>query len=390
MKLNKTRIEFLEGLYHYYKQNPMAFVDIEPFLRGLDDKSSKSIIKFGKEMKSEGCIDGKVLNSSVFSAKITMKGIETISSDLKELTSYVLEELMEEGNNLSLTEVVSVRMMENLDHRDRLYFRALDFANYLKGRELIKYRLIERNLGYNEIIISITPKGKHYYETNTGVIKKQCETKILRKKICTGWKHKFKTGKYVDDSIISSYGEYDERGNHTHQIFYNDDGSIRIQFDVEFNEGDEPVSGEVYMPGNEDQERLFTKYETEDNVITQTAYNPDGFIVYKQVQKLDKDGRLKEKIWITANDKVKSKEVYKYSKEGKCIKEVLTSQEGKLETIYDEEGLKKESLGMDSDGRVQKIYHYVTDRFANIDEEIKFNMFGRPEYLIKFVYEYFK
>ena len=134
MKLNKTHIEFLEGLYHNYKQNPRAFIDIEPFLRGLDDKSSKSMIKFGKEMKSEGYIDGKVLNSSVFSAKITMKGIETISSDLKELTSYVLEELMEEGDNLSLTEVVSVRMMENLDHRDRLYFRALDFVNYLKKK----------------------------------------------------------------------------------------------------------------------------------------------------------------------------------------------------------------------------------------------------------------
>jgi len=390
MNMNKTRIEFLEGLYHNYKHNPVEFVDIEPFLRGLDEKSSKSIIKFGKEMKSKGYIDGKVLNSKIFSAKITMKGIESVSDDLKELTSYVMEELMEEGDNLSLTEVVSVRMMENLKHRDRLYFRALDFANYLKKKELIKFRLIERNLGYNEIIISITPKGKHYYETNTGAIKKQCETKILRKKTCTGWKHKFKAGKYVDDPLISSYGEYDERCNHTHQIFYNDDDSIRIQFDVEFNERNEPVSGEVYMPGNEDQERLFTKYETEDNVITQTAYNPDGFVVYKQVQKLDKEGRLKEKLWITTDNKIKSKEVYKYSKEGNCIKEVLTSAEGKLETIYDEEGLKKESLGMDPDGRVQKIYHYVTDRFGNIDEEIKFNMFGRSEYLIKFIYEYYK
>ncbi|MBC8489419.1 MAG: hypothetical protein H8D45_25660 [Bacteroidetes bacterium] len=388
--MDKTQREFLKALYLCYKKNPMEFANIESYVKGLKGNSVKSILEFGRKMREKDLIDGKVIDSRIFSAKITMKGIESISDDLKELTLYVMEELMEEGNNLSLTEVVSVRMMENLNHRDRLFFRAQDFANYLKKRELIKYRLIERNLGFNEIIISITPKGKHYYETNTGILKKQSKTKVLKTKNCTGWKHKFKAGKYVDDPIISSYGEYDESGNHTHQIFYNDNGSIRIQFDVEFNERDKPISGEVYMPGNEDQEQLFTKYETEDNVITQTAYNPDGFIVYKQVQKLDKDGRLKEKLWITTNNKIKSKEVYKYSKEGKCIKEVLTSREGKLETIYDENGLKRESLGMDPDGRVQKIYHYVTDRFGNIDEEIKFNMFGRPEYLIKFVYEYYK
>lgn len=318
-----------------------------------------------------------------------MKGIEVICEDVKELTFYILEELMEEGNNLSLTEIVSFRMLENLKYRTKLYFRALDLAKHLKEKSLIEYRLIKRNIGFNEIIIRITPKGVNYYLNNGGRVKEQHRTKILKKKTSTGWKYKFEKGKYVDDPVISSYGEFDEHGNHTKQVFYNDDSSIRMQFDVDYDENNKPMSGVVYMPGNLEQEKLFTKFETKDNITTQTAFSAEGFVVYKQVLEYDENKNLLKKKWLSADDKVTSKEMYKYNKEGKCTREIMTSPEGKIETLYDEYGMKKESIGMDSDGRIIRNYTYTIDRFGNMDEEIRYDMFGKPMYLVKFAYEYF-
>ena len=190
MKLDKIQIEFLEELYKQYKQNPTAFVNIENCLKGLE--STQSILEFGTKMKDNGFIDGKQLKrNQVYSAKITMKGIEVICDDIKELTLYILEELMEEGNNLSLTEIVSFRMLENLKHRIKLYFRAFDLAKHLKEKSLIEFRLIEKNIGFNEIIISITPRGVNYYLNNGGKVKEQHRTQILKKTTSTGWKYKF-------------------------------------------------------------------------------------------------------------------------------------------------------------------------------------------------------
>jgi len=388
MKLGKTQIKFLESLYEEYKLNPTAFVNIQNYLKGM--KGTQSVLDFGSKMKDCGLIDGKRLKrSKVFSAKITMKGIEVICEDVKELTFYILEELMEEGNKLSLTEIVSFRMLENLKDRTKLYFRALDLAKHIQKKNLIEFRLIERNIGFNEIIINITPKGLNYYLNNGGKVKEQHRTKILKKKTSTGWKYKFENGKYVDDPIISSYGEFDEHGNHTKQIFYNDDSSIRMQFDVDYDDNNKPISGVVNLPGNVDQEKLFTKYETRGNVTNQTAFSAEGFVVYKQVLKYDENKNLLEKKWLSADGKLTSKEMYKYNKEGKCIREVMTGPEGKIETLYDEHGMKKESLGMNSDGRIIRNYTYSIDRYGNIDEEIRHDMFGKPMYLVKFVYEYY-
>ncbi|MBC8485228.1 MAG: hypothetical protein H8D45_04215 [Bacteroidetes bacterium] len=388
MKLYKTQIKFLEDLYERYKQNPTAFVNIQNCLKGMKD--TQSVLEFGSKMKDKGFIDGKYLKrSQVFSAKITMKGIEVICEDIKELTLYILEELMEEGNNLSLTEIVSFRMLENLKDRTKLYFRALDLAEHLKGKNLIEYRLVKKNIGFNEIIISITPKGVNYYLNNGGKVKEQHRIKNLKKKTSTGWKYKFEKGKYVDDPIISSYGEFDEHGNHTKQVFYNDDSSIRMQFDVDYDENNKPVSGVVYMPGNTDQEKLFTKFEAQGNITTQTAFSAEGFVVYKQVLEYDENKNLLKKKWLSADDKVTSKEMYKYNKEGKCTREIMTSTEGKIETLYDEYGMKKESLGMDSDGRIIRNYTYTIDRYGNMDEEIRYDMFGKPMYLVKFMYDYY-
>ena len=388
MKLDKIQIEFLEELYKQYKQNPTAFVNIENCLKGLE--STQSILEFGTKMKDNGFIDGKQLKrNQVYSAKITMKGIEVICDDIKELTLYILEELMEEGNNLSLTEIVSFRMLDNLKHRIKLYFRAFDLAKHLKEKSLIEFRLIEKNIGFNEIIISITPRGVNYYLNNGGKVKEQHRTQILKKTTSTGWKYKFEKGKYVGDPIILSYGEFDEHGNHTKQIFYNDDSSIRMQFDLDYDENNKPESGVVYMPGNVDQEKLFTKFETHGNITTQTAFSADGFVVYKQVLKYDENKNLLEKKWVSADDKVTSKEEYKYNKEGKCTREIMTGPEGKIETLYDEYGMKKESIGMNSDGRILRNYTYTIDRYGNMDEEIRYDMFGKPMYLVKFVYEYY-
>jgi hypothetical protein len=377
MKLTSVQKEFLKALYKNYKQDPTAFVNIKPYIK--DMKDIKSIIVFGNEMIAKGLIDGKNLKRSrTFSAKITLKGIKAISKDIEELTIYVLEELMEEGNDLSLTEIVSFRMLENLNYHHKLYFRSLDLANHLLERGLIGFRIIKRSVGYNEIIINLTPKGKHYYEMNGGTVKKQNEKNVLKKKTCTGWKYKFEEGKYVDDPILSNYGEYDQSSNHTKQIFYKDDGSIRMQFDVEYGKDN-----------NFGQETLYTKYHTEGNVTTQTAYNAEGSVIYKQILKFNERNSLTEKIWLTADNKVTSKEIYKYSEEGNCIKETMTGPEGKIEILYDEYGLKKESISMNTDGRVLKNYSYIIDRYGNTDEEVKYDMFGKPVYLIKFVYEYY-
>ena len=52
--MDKTLREFLKALYIWYKKNPMGFVNIESYVKGLKDNSVKSILEFGRMIKEKG------------------------------------------------------------------------------------------------------------------------------------------------------------------------------------------------------------------------------------------------------------------------------------------------------------------------------------------------
>lgn len=375
-----------------YKNNPTSTSNLYARIQSFPSFTKEELLECSESLKETGLIHKFEKGEDFLFSKITLEGIEAISNDLQEMTDMVLSDLMERGNHLSLIDCCRFRMIEQMDkvYEGKLYCRVKDFAEYLAKRNLITFRLIERRIGKENVIVKITSDGIKRYQAVTSSTQPQPKTRFPILKSSTGWKYYFENRTVREERKLRSVGRFDERENHIEQLFYNDEGEVENSFKLSYDDENNPVSGEVFISEGSDLiGKLISTFEVRGNVTIGTYLTSFGEVFWYEEYLHDANGNLIEKKRTDNSGKFISRTTYKYNEAGKRISSVEYNFTSKVESFYDEDGFETHARVSDADGNVSGNYEYVVDEYGNMDEEIRLNIFNTPLYLIKYENEYY-
>ena len=91
----------------------------------------------------------------------------------------------------------------------------------------------------------------------------------------------FKGGKETE--VRKSFRAYNEKGNLTEEIEYDDDGKIKNHTTSEYNEKQQKVKETAFLPDGKIESIALYTYDPEGNRISKTTMNKDGSVKSKKV-----------------------------------------------------------------------------------------------------------
>ncbi len=90
-----------------------------------------------------------------------------------------------------------------------------------------------------------------------------------------------KGGKEIE--ITKSFRSYDEKGNLTEEIEYDDDGKVKNHSAIEYNEKQQKVKETTFLPDGKIETVAVYSYDPEGNRISKTTLHKDGSVKSKKV-----------------------------------------------------------------------------------------------------------
>jgi hypothetical protein len=154
--------------------------------------------------------------------------------------------------------------------------------------------------------------------------------------------------------VESGYYEYDGKVNHTAKIKYDDNGNIKEII--------------YLLPNNDLDLKFMYRYDSLGRKIESVEYSADGNATFKRKYKYNSANKLTEQTCFERNGERIEKIINKYNATGKKIRTSWINDED-IRTVY-------------------TVYKY--DNKNNLLESISYNGMDEPEYLIRYVYEFYE
>lgn len=86
-----------------------------------------------------------------------------------------------------------------------------------------------------------------------------------------------------ETEVRKSFRAYNEKGNLTEEIEYDDDGKIKNHTTSEYNEKQQKVKETAFLPDGKIESIALYTYDPEGNRISKTTMNKDGSVKSKKV-----------------------------------------------------------------------------------------------------------
>jgi hypothetical protein len=275
--------------------------------------------------------------------------LNTILLSLVSITSNAQEiEYITSINNKEIENIKTLKIKSRTEWGYNYKFGELDTAGKkIRHFEYNKYgKELEINL--NDSIGAILTKIVNKYDTNGLLLERQFYNRnTLQVKI---------SNKYDDEGKIieSTNYEYDIKVNRVTKYKYNNKNYFSEIF--------------VYLPNGVMDEKLIYKYNNEDQKIECLEFSSDGKISNKRKYKYDLKGNLIEQISFDRNGEIFDKIAHK----------------------YDDNGNKLESIWYDGKNKMVLLNVFKYDNKNTLIESISYSSINEPEYVVKYVYEYFE
>ena len=86
-----------------------------------------------------------------------------------------------------------------------------------------------------------------------------------------------------ETEILKSYRAYDEKGNLTEEIEYDDYGKVKNHTANEYNEKQQKIKETTFLPDGKIESTALYTYDLQGNRISKTTMNKDGSVKSKKV-----------------------------------------------------------------------------------------------------------
>ncbi len=86
-----------------------------------------------------------------------------------------------------------------------------------------------------------------------------------------------------ETEVRKSFRAYNEKGNLTEEIEYDDDGKIKNHTTSEYNEKQQKIKETAFLPDGKIESIALYTYDPEGNRISKTTMNKDGSVKSKKV-----------------------------------------------------------------------------------------------------------
>lgn len=183
--------------------------------------------------------------------------------------------------------------------------------------------------------------------------------------------------------------EFDENGNHIHNVEYDESGEIAIEVKSVYNEMKKPQT--EYTQNNLDgigEKKSFT-YNSEGRLSMEKIENDGGWISVRKYERLN-DGKTIRISMFDEDDELEELTVIEFNDKGDILSTTNYDEDEKqidvLKNTYDTEGklLLREEL--DNKGRLEKAHHYYHTEENKISAVKTLNRKGKTLDWVKLAY----